>query len=226
MDFRLHFWTPAFAGATGKERLTSTWKRSRVEALSPKKDTLKSYSMHSVMGAANRAVAMACQWMRGIHPQAHIHNVQEEARFQHLGVDLLWEKDTQQIEGVEVKGDRSRGKHFFFELVSNFEKNTPGCFLYSRADWLVYVFLPLRTLYVLPLPATRAWFLPLAQTFRLQKAHTRVGPVAYTTLGVTVPVGILMRALPQVCVWRQEGEGFVPVAGPVASPTTSGSTSG
>jgi hypothetical protein len=166
--------------------------------------------MHSVMGAANRAVAMACRWMRERCPQATFHNVQEEPRFQHLGVDFLWEKDAYTVEGVEVKGDRSRGKHFFFELVSNFERNTPGCFLYSRADWMLYVFLPLRRLYALPLPATRQWLLPLAQSFPLQKAHTRTGPIAYTTLGVTVPVATLVRALPQTLAWQQEGEGFVP----------------
>ena len=164
--------------------------------------------MHSVMGAANRAVAMACQWMREQHPHASIHNVQEEARFQHLGVDLLWEKAPHSIEGVEIKGDRSRGKRFFFELASNVEKGTPGCFLYSKADWLVYVFLPLRTLHVLPLVATRAWFLPLAQQFPLQKTHTRTGPIAYTTVGATVPVAMVLKALPQAQTWRQEEGGF------------------
>jgi len=163
--------------------------------------------MHSVMGAANRAVAMACQWMREQYPTARIHNVQEAPRFQHLGVDLLWEKGPAAVEGVEVKGDRSRGKRFFFELVSNFEKNTPGCFLYSKADWLLYVFLPLRTLHLLPLPATRAWLLPLARSLPLHKAHTRTGPIAYTTLGVTVPVATLLQALP-VQSWRQEGDTF------------------
>jgi len=163
------------------------------------------------MSAANRAVALACQWMRLQHPEASIHNVQEEVRFQGLGVDLLWEKQAQTVEGVEVKGDRSRGKRFFFELVSNFEKNTPGCFLYSQAHWLLYVFLPLSHLYVLPLAATRAWLLPLARSFPLQKAHTRTGPIFYTTLGITVPVPTLMQALPEAAAWRQEGDIFKPL---------------
>jgi len=173
---------------------------------------LKSYSMHSVMGAANRAVAMACQWMRQQQPEASIHNVQEVLRFQHLGVDLLWEKGPHSVEGMEVKGDRSRGKRFFFELISNFEKGTPGCFLYSKAHWLLYVFLPLRRLYALPLPATRSWLVPLAQGFPLQKAHTRTGPIAYTTVGVAVPVETLMRAVPQALAWQQEGEHFNPLS--------------
>jgi len=162
--------------------------------------------MHAVMGAANRAVALACQWMRQQCPEGALHDVEAEPRFQNLGVDLLWETPSALL-GVEVKGDRSRGHRFFFELVSNFEKNTPGCFLYSKADWLLYVFLPLRRLYALPLPAVREWLIPIAPTFPLQKAHTRTGPIAYTTLGVTVPVAVLLQALPQTEVWQQEREG-------------------
>ncbi|MCL2012361.1 MAG: hypothetical protein FWG75_06205 [Cystobacterineae bacterium] len=170
---------------------------------------MKSYSMHSVMGAANRAVALACQWMRQQCPTAFIHNVQEEPRFQRLGVDLLWEKQEETL-GVEVKGDRSRGQRFFFELVSNFEKNTPGCFLYSKADWMLYVFLPLRRLYALHLPSARNWLLPLAKNFPLHKTHTRVGPIAYTTLGLAVPVKALLQALPHTRAWQQHTEAFSP----------------
>ena len=84
----------------------------------------------------------------------------------------------------------------FLELVSNAEKDTPGCFLYSRADLLAYVFLDLRELHLLPLPAARAWFLARASEFPLKHASTRIGAARYTTVGATVPSRRVQGELP------------------------------
>jgi len=95
--------------------------------------------------------------------------------------------------GVEVKGDRQgRRGTYFLELISNAEKDTPGCFLYSAADLLAYVFLDRHELHLLPLPATRAWFLARASEFPLRHARTRVGRFSYTTVGATVPARRLL----------------------------------
>ena len=98
--------------------------------------------MRGVMGAADRAVALAREVMQREVPGSLIHDVSNDPRFQHRGVDLLWERPGEKVLGVEVKGDRQgfRRKTYFFELISNAEKDSPGCFLYSIADLLVYVF--------------------------------------------------------------------------------------
>jgi hypothetical protein len=109
------------------------------------------------MGAADRAVQYARNWLLATAPGSRIHDVQDDPRFQHRGVDLLWELPTGEVRGIEVKGDRQpKRKRYFFELVSNLERDTPGCFLYSGADLLVYVFLAQGELHVLPLKAVRA----------------------------------------------------------------------
>jgi hypothetical protein len=91
--------------------------------------------------------------------------------------------------GVEVKGDRhGRRGNYFFELVSNLEKDTPGCFLYSTADLLVYVFLDKAEVHPLPMKDVRAWFLPRAKQYPLKSTKTRTGHVTYTTVGAIVPV--------------------------------------
>jgi len=129
---------------------------------------------------------------------SQVHDVQEDPRFQHHGVDLLWERPGADVLGVEVKGDRQGGRRgtYFLELVSNAEKDTPGCFLYSRADLLAYVFLDRRELHLLPLPAAREWFLARAREFPLRHARTRVGPVQYTTVGAAVPSRRLLFEVP------------------------------
>ena len=144
--------------------------------------------MSGVKGSADRAVALARAHLLASREGSRVHDVQEDPRFQHRGVDLLWERG-EEVVGVEVKGDRhGRRGNYFFELVSNLEKDTPGCFLYSEAHLLAYVFLRERELHLLPLQATRAWFLARKAGFPLRHTRTRIGEEGYTTVGALVPV--------------------------------------
>lgn len=144
--------------------------------------------MRAVQLAADRAVMLVRDHLIAAAPGSRVHDVQQDPRFQHRGVDLLWERGDE-ILGVEVKGDRQgRRQNFFFELVSNLEKNTPGCFLYSEAHLLAYVLLAEQELHLLPLPATRAWFLPRAKDFPLKHTRTSLGAQGYTTVGAVVPI--------------------------------------
>ena len=149
----------------------------------------RAYSMQAVQHAAARAVDLVRAFLLAEAAGSQVHDVQEDPRFRHRGVDLLWERRGGEVLGVEVKGDRQGGRRgtYFLELVSNAEKDTPGCFLYSRADLLAYVFLDRRELHLLPLPATREWFLARASEFPLRHARTRIGREHYTTVGATVP---------------------------------------
>lgn len=154
----------------------------------------RSYSMRGVLGAAERAVQHCRQYLNAVDPASRVHDVQLDPRFQHRGVDLLWERSPEKVVGVEVKGDRQgRRGNYFFELVSNLEKDTPGCFLYTLADAYLYVFLDLREVHHLPMPQTREWFLPHAREFQLRHTRTRTGQLLYTTVGALVPVSRVLR---------------------------------
>ncbi len=164
------------------------------------KRVTRAYSMRGVMGAAQRATVLACQVLRRIEPDGRIHDVQDDPRFQHRGVDLLWERPglTSPV-GVEVKGDRQgkRRKRYFFELVSNLEKNSPGCFLYSTAELMAYVLLDGGEVHLLKLPQVRAWFLSAAKTYPLKATQTKAGPLRYTTVGAPVPMRDVKKAVPE-----------------------------
>jgi hypothetical protein len=164
--------------------------------------------MRGVQLAADRGVALATRYLRSLEPGSRIHDVQKDPRFQHRGIDLLWESGDGKVRGVEVKSDRqARRKNYFFELVSNLEKDTPGCFLYSHAEVLLYVFLETREVHHLPLVATRAWFLPLAKEFQLRHTHTVTGKIRYTTVGALVPTGrVLEEVAGAVRVRVEDGE--------------------
>jgi hypothetical protein len=154
--------------------------------------------MHGVQGAAERAVALVREVLLREAPDSMLHDVSVDPRFQHRGVDLLWDVPGQPPKGVEVKGDRqgARRGNYFFELVSNAEKGTPGCFLYSTADVLAYVFLDAREVHLMDLPKVRAWFVPRAKEYPLKTTKTKTGAALYTTVGATVPVRDVRRNVP------------------------------
>jgi hypothetical protein len=165
----------------------------------------RAYSMRGVMGAADRAVSLARDVLRGQAPGSYVHDVQNDPRFQHRGVDLLWERPGLPVLGVEVKGDRQghRRGTYFFELVSNAEKDSPGCFLYSVADLLVYVFVDVQHVHVLELRKVREWFVPRAKEYPLKTTKTRTGAVLYTTVGAAVPIKHVREGVPGAVVVHQ-----------------------
>ena len=156
---------------------------------------MRSYTVQGVSGSAARAIALACDLLRA--RGGHVHDVQDDPRFRHRGVDLLWERAAGELLGVEVKGDRQRNARYFFELISNAERETPGCFLYSTADLYLYVFLAIGEAHLLSLPQVRAWFLEHRAEYPLKATQTRVGPSQYTTIGASVPVADVARAVPE-----------------------------
>jgi hypothetical protein len=183
----------------------------------------RSYSMRGVMAAAERAVHLVRQHLLTSRPGSQLHDVSLDPRFQHRGVDLLWEHADGTVLGVEVKGDRQpRRTNYFFELVSNLERDTPGCFLYSRADLMTYVFLAQRELHVLPLPKVREWFLPRARDYTLRHTQTRTGAIKYTTVGAVVPVGDVMREVEGAQRFRIELDGSYTLL-PTKKPATQSS---
>ncbi|WP_292877660.1 hypothetical protein [Nostoc sp. NMS1] len=93
----------------------------------------------------------------------------------------------------EIKGDRwNKTRNLFFETHSNLERGTPGCFMYTEADWLFYYFVNTRQLYRLPMPKTREWFLITMRRFRERTTTTPVGSSYYTTVGRLVPITTVM----------------------------------
>lgn len=154
--------------------------------------------MRGVMGAAERAVALVREVLLTEVPGSMLHDVSLDPRFQHRGVDLLWDRPGLPPQGIEVKGDRqgARRGNYFFELVSNAEKETPGCFLYSTADVMAYVFLDARQVHLLELRRVREWFLSRAKDFTLKTTKTKTGAFLYTTVGAVVPVREVAHGVP------------------------------
>ena len=94
---------------------------------------------------------------------------------------------------VEIKGDRyAHTGNFFIETVSNREKNTPGCFMYTEADFIYYYFVDTKELNVMPVEKSRNWFVKNMHKFEEKMLSTKVGDVGYyTSLGRLVPKKVM-----------------------------------
>src|SRR6185503_17894711 len=103
---------------------------------------------------ATRASTEIEAWLREWHGTVEVENVEGDPAYQKADVDLLW-TTTLRDSAIEIKADRWHATgNFFFETASNKEKGTPGCFLYTEADFLFYYFVEPRRLYILPMPRT------------------------------------------------------------------------
>ncbi len=147
---------------------------------------------------AERASTEIEAWLREWHGTVNVENVEGDPDYQAKDIDLLWTTIARDYT-IEIKADRwHETGNFFFETVSNKEKGTPGCFLYTEADFLFYYFTEPRKLYILPMPRTRQWFLEHIERFTERETTTPVGHEHYTTVGRLVPIETVLAEVPGV----------------------------
>ncbi len=136
----------------------------------------------------------------------NVRNVESNRTYRTKDIDILWEVKlgdghTKTV-SIEVKGDRwYKTGNYFFETTSNEGKNTPGCFMYTEADFVYYYFVEEKELHILPMPLTREWFLLHQSEFREKRTSTPIGNGnSYVTVGRLVPRERVMKEVEGVKV--------------------------
>jgi NTP pyrophosphatase (non-canonical NTP hydrolase) len=155
----------------------------------------RQYSMRDARTVAVQAARDIERYLWQLPHTLELRNVESDPYFQERDIDLVWRAKDQQDRPrevtIEIKGDRwHETGNFFFETVSNKARNTPGCFVYTRADYVFYYFVETHQLYVLPMPETREWFLAHQEIYRQVETTTAQsgGQTGYVTVGRLVPV--------------------------------------
>lgn len=148
--------------------------------------------MQETSGVAARATKDIEAWLRRRKDFIALDNVENDSDYQLRDIDLVLTRDVDGADEtvtIEIKGDRYYGTgNYFFETVSNTTRNTPGCFMYTEADYLFYYFVDARELHIMKLDEVRPWFLERIDTFKERGTSTSVGNGAsYSTLGKLVP---------------------------------------
>lgn len=153
-----------------------------------------SYSMSEAVNVADIAYNDIENYLKRFNETLNIINVENDEYYRSKDIDMIWERKINNVIQritIEIKGDRYHHTgNYFFETVSNDQKNTPGCFLYTEADYLFYYFVFAKELHILPMPATRNWFLENEYRYtKITKTSTvdNFGKFMYNTLGKLVP---------------------------------------
>lgn len=92
---------------------------------------------------------------------------------------------------IEVKCDTYASQNLYFETISNKNKNTPGCLLYSKAHFLFYYFEKYKKLYILPMKKFREWFLKNKNNFTKKEVFTKSNnsnEIYYSSEGYIIPL--------------------------------------
>lgn len=152
------------------------------------------YSMQEQLEMAKRASTDIEAFLRSLPYTLGVINVEDDKDYQKIDVDLLWVykwRNQELLKKVEIKGDRYYWTgNYFIETISNKERNNPGCFMYTEADYLFYYFADTKELNVMPMPDARKWFLQHTNEFQIITLSTtdkNKTKVLYTSEGKLVP---------------------------------------
>jgi len=143
--------------------------------------------MKDASATADEGTAHIVNYLKSRTDYVDCENVEGIKEYQLKDIDLIWHRDNWKTYSVEIKVDNYHHTgNYFFETISNVGKKTPGCFMYSEADFLFYYFLKERELHVMPLKKVREWFIDNQDDFAIAKTSTSVNGSKYYTQGCLV----------------------------------------
>lgn len=165
------------------------------------------YEMRETEEVSRRGIRDIEQYLHQFAATVEVTNVENCPGYRKKDIDIIW-KNT--LHGntadtyIEVKVDRyEKSGNYFLETISNDVRQTPGCFLYTEADFIYYYFVNIRELHILPVAEAREWFKKNEDRFRLTKTSTFIGGKAvYNTWGRLIPKNVMREEVPEIEVSR------------------------
>jgi hypothetical protein len=161
------------------------------------------YEMDKMLEVTNKATEEIVAYLNSQPSVLRVENVEEYRTYQVKDIDLLiltqLSNGQKVTKSIEIKADRwYRTGNYFFETISNYEKKTLGCFMYTEADYLFYYFVDPKELHILPMPQTRDWFIKNQKRFEIKVVNTAVQGDSYSSQGRVVPRHIVRREVKNV----------------------------
>jgi hypothetical protein len=154
---------------------------------------IKTYDFNKQYDVSKIAIDRVSHYLFSLEETIDVMNVEDDKAFQEFDIDLI-HITNRNVVNIEVKSDTYESGNFFFETISNATKGTQGCFMYTCADYLHYYFVKSSTIYILPMPSTREWFIKNMDRFDKKKLATRSGnKVLYHSYGYAVPIEIVRK---------------------------------
>lgn len=115
---------------------------------------------------------------------SEIIDVSDNRHYQIEDVDFLVRfKDGREYK-AEIKTDTYKSGNLFFETYSNMETRTQGCLMKTKADYLFYYFVNLKSLYVFHMEDFRKFVLDNLNIFK----QRTVKNLTFNSMGYLVPL--------------------------------------
>lgn len=155
--------------------------------------------MEETLQVAKDASRLLTFWLLRQDNVESVKNVEDDREYQRKDIDLLvYMKDGTELK-VEVKADRKYNTgNFFIETVSNLNRNTPGCFLYTEADIMFYYFVGQGWLYSIPVKAFQRWIDKNIHKYPVKRTSTVGQRGQYESEGRIVPRRVLVKEIPSI----------------------------
>lgn len=144
-------------------------------------------------GVAKQAKNEITEWLQSLPQTWKVENVENNLNYQKMGIDLLLTTTNGYFQ-LGIVGDRwHQSGNFYFQTYSNKEREKPSIFMSAEIDWLLYYFIIPRTLYMLPMPKTRDWFVANIERFSEGSTNSTAKNQSYTRKGRLVPIEIVIQ---------------------------------
>lgn len=153
-----------------------------------------SYTFSDSMTVGKQSTTDVTQYLEQVKGYK-VENVEDVPEYQKKDIDLIARTSAGTMT-IEVKGDRYyKTGNYFLETVSNRNKETLGCILYSEADFLFYYFVEPKELHIIDMKKLQHWFKRNSHRFKERYVRTKStdGKILYSSEGKLVPRAVLAK---------------------------------
>jgi hypothetical protein len=155
---------------------------------------MNSYDFKQCYEVSKIAISIVTRWLMEQKTIISVINVEDDERFQELDVDLLAIVDDSTCKLIEVKADRYDTGNFFLELISDVEKDSRGCMLQTKSDYVFYYFTKMHKLYSLSIHYLQKWLIDNRAHYHKKTVETSLkNGRSYHTVGICVPIQNLVK---------------------------------
>lgn len=145
------------------------------------------YDFENQNGIGKQGELIVKSWLLQQHNISSLLDVSSNKKYQKDDIDIIVNFTDGNTVTYEVKTDSFLTGNLFFETVSNTERNTPGCMLYTKADYILYFFIRNNNLYKLPTIAFREWVISNKDKFKEKSVNNKY----YHSKGLLVPLSMI-----------------------------------
>jgi hypothetical protein len=169
---------------------------------------------------AQQGEHLCAEYLKSIPSTYEVYDVRHYEDCRENDIDFFWiyrnnnkEYPLHSEKKIDIKTDKKRKwGNFFFETISNCEKNSLGCFLKTDSDYFLYLFVDYNyktkkiikkyDMYFLEIKPVREWFHLVKDNYedkfpRTYYNNNDKSKGFYTSKGKAIPINDVLKAFPE-----------------------------